>query len=641
MLKQKIVPFQSIPSDTDFTTWSLPQGASARLGQGYVNTIALSPDGAYLCVACEVGLWWYDVSERSPIALWNIGWQNCFAITFSHDSEWLATGDADGVVKIWSVASGKCIAQMKRPLNPEWGHDTTVRNCINTIAFSPDRQRLAVSDGSENACVNIWTLGENGMALETHELKEVEPVYVASSPLTFSLDNRLLACASYDRTLEYISVWEVETGTRVARLEHQGLLCSLSFSPCGQFLAAGFADGIVQVWSIGKWQPHKVYPTHGTFAMYVCYSPEGTLHAAGISDHNECSIAIWDVEQAKTLYKSEVNGCLFPLFINATHLAFACEQEFKGYSVDTGHSYTLQHSDIRIPESISFSLDSKILAARVPHSGIFLGDVESEKDRPLRVFREPMLESQVSADKIYLSLDVSRDGAHFVTAADERVIKLSTLENDTPLGDFTALAEPRSAAFSPITKRLACQDENAQIYIWDTQSGHLRDTYQAESLEARRMVFSPNGKYLISGTALLYDAVRGEKIDTFDLDEMSIHLFSHDSTQLFCDTREAIEVWDIRQYEKVFSIPKPETWACSDVVVLALSACGRYLAGCCDQNPEVLHLWTIDGSESLAVFKGHSPIVSLAFSPDNTLLASGSFDGTILLWDMKPYLRDT
>jgi WD40 repeat protein len=35
---------------------------------------------------------------------------------------------------------------------------------------------------------------------------------------------------------------------------------------------------------------------------------------------------------------------------------------------------------------------------------------------------------------------------------------------------------------------------------------------------------------------------------------------------------------------------------------------------------------------------GRGIIRDLEPSPDGTLLSSGSFDGTILLWDMKPYL---
>jgi WD40 repeat protein len=50
-------------------------------------------------------------------------------------------------------------------------------------------------------------------------------------------------------------------------------------------------------------------------------------------------------------------------------------------------------------------------------------------------------------------------------------------------------------------------------------------------------------------------------------------------------------------------------------------------------------LWDVTTGENIATFWSHSSdIQSLAFSPDGTLLASGSFDGTILLWNMKPYL---
>ena len=52
-----------------------------------------------------------------------------------------------------------------------------------------------------------------------------------------------------------------------------------------------------------------------------------------------------------------------------------------------------------------------------------------------------------------------------------------------------------------------------------------------------------------------------------------------------------------------------------------------------------IRLWDVANGENIATLCGHpTDIQSLAFSPDGTLLATGSFECTTLLWDLKPFI---
>jgi len=50
-------------------THTLPKGSIARLGEGYVYGIALSPDGEYLAVGTGIGLWWYECATMAAVDL--------------------------------------------------------------------------------------------------------------------------------------------------------------------------------------------------------------------------------------------------------------------------------------------------------------------------------------------------------------------------------------------------------------------------------------------------------------------------------------------------------------------------------------------------------------------------------------------
>ena len=94
--------------------------------------------------------------------------------------------------------------------------------------------------------------------------------------------------------------------------------------------------------------------------------------------------------------------------------------------------------------------------------------------------------------------------------------------------------------------------------------------------------------------------------------------------------------------ETRMTIIPPET--CQRPYMSIFSPCGRYIVSGAwwqeGQEKVSIRLWEVATGENIYTFWGHaSDVQDLAFSSAGTLLASGSFDGTILLWDMKPFVE--
>ena len=658
---EKWSPALMQPENTDITTWELPEGAVARLGQSRITpNIVPSPDGKFFVVPSDIGVWWYDVSTMTPVALWDTDRGYISAVSFSPNGKWLATGDGDGLVKVWNVQRGVCIAQMERDEEERSYH------MVSRLVFSPDSQLLAVSS-RRDYILYVWNTETGERLAKYHDNTNYRWWPFLLRPIAFSPDGSLIACTMPDDSLfahadrrgtirtpehssNYIAVWNIKTGEQVTCLtEHPDFVCSLSFSPCGKFLASGGRDGAVRVWSVINWELLHTYQDYGTERKKVFYSPEGVLYALEMSDD---AFIVWDVtcgekcerflEEHSYLHDAHVpKGTSFIL-------ASKTPREFRKWTVGDSEPCSFPHLHTGVPFSLVFAPDGKTLAGGYwsENEKVMLWDI-TQPSSPPSSFNLPGRKYIVS---------VSSQGKIYATGPDGETAKVWNIgNNETPFATFTLpdekspLAEQEwqvsTAAFAQKTNLLACGDSDGTMYVWDVQQQHIQHAFKAHDGWIHSIAFSPNGKLLISirttgPVARLWNIESGEPIDTFP-EKTYAFAFSPCSALIAIGKGKEVLLWDIEHGETVMTIPHPrDSWS---PFALAFSPCSRFLAsgaswirGFGIKKCPVL-LWDIASGENIAAFRGGHPtdVQSLAFSPDGTILASGGYDGTILLWDMN------
>jgi hypothetical protein len=219
--------------------------------------------------------------------------------------------------------------------------------------------------------------------------------------------------------------------------------------------------------------------------------------------------------------------------------------------------------------------------------------------------------------------------------------------NSLPYQNLRTLKEsgssqnPCTLAWHAASMRLAAGTTDGLIRIWDVDRERTTLTLRGPGPSGGMLsgtswfAWSPRGDKLAAGfhdrTVHLWETRSGAEISVFRGHKSPVIAMAYGSDGMRLaawETAGTIKIWEVTSGQLVMDVVHP-----GDVTAGAWSADGKLLAA--GHNDGTVTISGTHAGDKIATLRGHTAIIlSLAWSADDTQLASTSFDCTVRIWDL-------
>ncbi|MDZ7968696.1 MAG: serine/threonine-protein kinase [Nostoc sp. DedSLP03] len=320
-----------------------------------------------------------------------------------------------------------------------------------------------------------------------------------------------------------------------------------------------------------------------------------------------------------------------------------CDPLWRSLHTLTEHSGTLSSVN-----ALAISPDGHTLASASDDKNIKLWDLNTKK----------VLASLSGHTHAVKSVTFSPDGQILATASDDKTIKLWQFDTLKEICTLWGHAHAvKSVAFSPDGQILASGSWDKTIKLWDVNTGREICTIAGHQLKVNSVAFSPQGQLLASTsydrTIRLWQITRGggaggrlaasvaereqgdmdsaelkdrpqgtKEISPFPLPPAPLPHFPLPPAP--CPFPSA----PLPHFPRLLGTLSGHAWA---VLTVAFSPDGQILATGSDDN--TIKLWDVNTGQLICTLVGHSwSVVAVAFTADGETLLSASCDKTVKLW---------
>ncbi len=571
----------------DVSNRSLPRELSCA---GPVTALAFSRDGRLLAGGgARVTVW--DLQTGSPIGRERQTASSVVTLEFNARGDCLLVGCRDGALQVFDVpsasgnarfavsgvepagsrftAAGDAVLAITGPTELRWLDAATGQltgpgrvglrlSSAKTVGVSADGRWIAVAGyyGPE--------LFATDAAAATRRLLEHNNEVKACQ---FSPDSKLLASASFDRT---VKLWSIPGGNLVgAPLPHEHMVTGLTFAADGRYLATWQLSGLLRVWRLAVAQRvvplatqlvdgaalrtsrdgrraiagrfHNLFnsPPLGQAALEVfdlatgqpagntvvlpgaiqdaVLDSEGKRGAALTSERGVSFLHVWDVESGRSLFAAR------PLDAeDAISIDFRGDDSKIAVLTRSGQIRLLDAADGRVVFSqgppirgldsvvtIRFAGDDAVVA-------LYSGWLSVIDTRSMRL-RFPPVDVRCGG-QLATALALAPDGRLAAVGGSgwtQHAVRVWDLQSGQPASSILPHADYAFAiAFTPDGRRLATGGRDGQLRVWDWRAGRMVGPPGQASDEIFSIAFLPDPRFIATGTR---NSGESGKIEFWDL----------------------------------------------------------------------------------------------------------------------------